>query len=657
MLDRRRLRRDSAGGASSTGARILRSPLCILLLVAAGCFAGLASAANTVYLQQLQEEAERRQLATHPKWRALLHYRGTLDDSISELDAPFFFASPKGKWNPQAELDATLAAFFSDSLQAEKQEHPQCAFVARFRWLAKELRFDEKRLPRRNCERFTNWYERIQPHSLSVIFPAAYLNNPSSMFGHTLLRFDSAELTHQTSLLAYAVNYAATPGTDKGALFAVKGIVGAYPGYVSVMPYYEKVNAYAEIENRDIWEYQLQLTPEEVAQILEHVWELRGVYADYYFFSENCSYQLLTLLDVARPELDLAGQTRPWVIPTDTVRVIERAGLVARVDYRPSAATRLRAATDQLNEHEQQIAMDVARGTLAVDSPTLLQDADVDAAAVLSVAYEYQKYQVLAGNWPREEVIARTREILVARSKVQDAESERTLSTPEVRPDQGHGTALLALGAGQLDEQNALLLRVRPAYHDLLDPSPGYVEGAQIKFLDLNVAYLPDESTWLLDHFGFVDIISLSDRDLFFRPISWSVRSGWYRLPLPNKVDAHDLTFVLDGGGGLTHTSGKLRTYALIKGALDVNNDLENNVNVGPGFAAGLILSPMPRMKFGLAGEITHFALGEDYTRVRAQLDSRVHFGRNQQLQVSVEYADVQSNDMVDIKVAWNGFF
>lgn len=635
----------------------MRSQCCVLLLAIAGCYAGQALAADTAYLKQLQEEAQRRQLAAHPKWRALLHYRGTLNNSVSELDAPFFFTAANGKHDPQAELDATLAAFFSDALHPEKQEHPQCAFIARFRWLAQELQFDENKLPRRECERFTSWYERIQPSSLSVIFPAAYLNNPSSMFGHTLLRFDSPGLTDQTSLLAYAVNYAATPGADNGALFAIKGIVGAYPGYVSVMPYYDKVNTYAEIENRDIWEYRLQLTQAEVTQILEHVWELRGVYADYYFFSENCSYQLLTLLDVARPELDLAGQTRPWVIPTDTVRVIERAGLIARVHYRPSAATRLRAAAAHLNDRERQVALDVAKGALAADAPELVQHAEIDAAAVLSVAYEYQKYQVLAGNWPREKVIPRTREILVARSKVQQNDIETTLATPEVRPDQGHGTALLAAGAGQLDEESALLLRLRPAYHDLLDPSPGYVEGAQIRFLDLNAAYLTEKDTWLLERFEFVDIVSLSDRDLFFRPISWSVRSGWYRLPLPTPVDEHDLTFIIDGGAGLTRTRGKLRGYALFKGALDVNNDLNHRANLGPGLAVGMILSPLPRFRLGLVGEVTHFALSENYTRVRAQLDSRVHFGRDQQFQLSADYAEVQSEDILDIKATWNWFF
>ncbi len=158
------------------------------------------------------------------------------------------------------------------------------------------------------------------------------MNNPSSMFGHTLLRFDRAGQDEKTRLLSYAVNYGAVTGNDNGLLFAVYGLTGGYPGTYSVMPYYQLVRQYTDFENRDIWEYQLNLTPAEVRRLLEHLWELREQYADYYFFDENCSYQLLFLLDVARPGLRLADRFPVYAIPVDTVRAVVRQDdlLVAR---------------------------------------------------------------------------------------------------------------------------------------------------------------------------------------------------------------------------------------------------------------------------------------------------------------------------------------
>jgi hypothetical protein len=51
----------------------------------------------------------------------------------------------------------------------------------------------------------------------------------------------------------------------------------------------------------------LDLTPVEIDRLLRHAWELQGIYARYFFFDENCSFNLLYLLDVARPSLRLTA--------------------------------------------------------------------------------------------------------------------------------------------------------------------------------------------------------------------------------------------------------------------------------------------------------------------------------------------------------------
>jgi len=63
-----------------------------------------------------------------------------------------------------------------------------------------------------------------------LIFPAAYLNNPSSMYGHTLLRIDARDQDEKTRLLAYAINYAANTDETNGILFALNGLIGGYTG-------------------------------------------------------------------------------------------------------------------------------------------------------------------------------------------------------------------------------------------------------------------------------------------------------------------------------------------------------------------------------------------------------------------------------------------
>ncbi len=69
-----------------------------------------------------------------------------------------------------------------------------------------------------------------------------------------------------------------------------------------------------------------------------HVWELGPTRFDYYFFDENCAYHLLSLLEVARPGLQLTDRFRWWAIPSDTVRAVtDQPGLLKRVVYRPAS--------------------------------------------------------------------------------------------------------------------------------------------------------------------------------------------------------------------------------------------------------------------------------------------------------------------------------
>jgi hypothetical protein len=238
----------------------------------------------------------------------------------SQVDSPSFFNSPSGKKDPRAELEATLRSFFAEA--AEGDDHPQCRFAARRAWLDAELGFDAQRIARRECPRFREWRTAIDASQLTLVFASAYVDNPGSMYGHTLLRVDAAGQDERTRLLAYTINFAAGTDETSGFLYVLKGLFGGYPGVFSMLPYYLKVREYSDLENRDLWEYQLDLGGEEIERVLAHAWELLPIHFDYFFFDENCAYHLLGLLQVARADLELTAQFPLWALPVDTVRVL-----------------------------------------------------------------------------------------------------------------------------------------------------------------------------------------------------------------------------------------------------------------------------------------------------------------------------------------------
>lgn len=120
------------------------------------------------------------------------------------------------------------------------------------------------------------WYAQIKPHKATLIYATDFMGNPSSMFGHTLLRLDP-ENQKQLNLVSYAVNYAATVNNEDNWSYAFKGLVGKYPGEYALMPYYRKVKEYGDFESRDLWEYELNLSSDETAFLVKHMWEMQKV--------------------------------------------------------------------------------------------------------------------------------------------------------------------------------------------------------------------------------------------------------------------------------------------------------------------------------------------------------------------------------------------
>ena len=91
-------------------------------------------------LKELIRQATEARLSEQRYWHLLLHYRQDLTGGYtSEVDDPGFFLAPNGKTDPHAELEATLAKFFSDELVGRSRQPAQCAFVARYHWLKSRL--------------------------------------------------------------------------------------------------------------------------------------------------------------------------------------------------------------------------------------------------------------------------------------------------------------------------------------------------------------------------------------------------------------------------------------------------------------------------------------------------------------------------------------
>lgn len=604
----------------------------VLCLSQAAAFA----ATDSAYLAELVAKSKQLRLAERPEWHKLVHYLPNLLSSGFHglVDSPGFYNAPDGKNNPQSELEATLASFYSEIEESNERQNPQCTFIARYTWLKEQLAFDPQRLPQRECKRYKAWHATLDPSGLTLVYASAYLNSPSSMYGHPLLRVDAKDQDEHTRLLAYAITFAANTNETSGLVFAFNGLFGGYPGTFSILPYYLKVREYSNLENRDIWEYSLNLSAEEIDRVLMHAWEMGPVYFQYYFFDENCAYHLLGLLQVARPELDLTSQFRWWAIPTDIVRaIVQQPGLVKGIVYRPSRATVVRHRLKGLNEQERELVKNLSVGHIKPDDNALRALSSDREAAVLEASQDYVNYRRVTGKVDVADPAGLTRELLTARSGLDVVGQTVEVPTPQFRPDQGHGSSRLTFGAGRRDGQDFQELTARATYHDIMDDDRGYTRGAQIEFFSLGLRHY-DFNTTRVEQFTPVNILSLSPRDDFFQSMSWKIAAGWQRVFTPDGREP--LAFSLDGGAGgsWSNQNNTALWYTFFDSSTRLGTSLQNGYALGAGASTGGIFDFSPSWRLhGYVRGVRYF-LGQRDTPLTFGLEQRVTLGRDLALRV-----------------------
>ena len=602
------------------------------------------SPASASYLDYLVTEAQQLKLDQDPYWRVLLHYRHHwYSNSVSEIKAKSFFNSPQGAKRPDLELAATLGRFFD--AKPESGQPAQCLFIDRYQWLKAKLHFDSTQLPEEECADFKNWRAALDPTSITLVFSSYFMGNPSSAFGHTLLRLNHRNHDGTERLLDYGVNYAANPTSTNAFVYGILGLTGGFDGVFSNMPYFIKVAEYNNLESRDLWEYDLNLTQEQIDRMMLHLWTLGHFSTPYYFFSQNCSYMLLTLLDAANPELKLGDEfDRAWAIPSDTVRgVLQKPGLLKSVNVRPSLVYKIKKELKGLDAEEkrsflQLIADQRSNSELETMSPSR-------AKKIWDLTLDYLRYS-------KDKKLQS--EALAARANIDEPSPEVGLTPEEMdqrRPDHGHDTARASLGGGYQDASGSFVeIGVRPAFQDLNAETTGYPKGMQIEMMDWSARYNPRPSTWRIEKLNLIKIVSLEPYEPLFRRFSWSARVG--AEPIRDLNCADCIEYKTDAGIGLSFDLGDaLMFYSLLKADLGFGPNTSPGYRLGPAAEVGVLLNVGKRFSFYGKGSYDYPVLGFLHSYFKGGVESRVSLSTNTDLRLGYDAFPTTTQERVGLNV------
>ena len=556
------------GGGNKNIASIARKEMIIGLLLGLLGVLPINAMAGANLPASYIKQAKALKLAQQTAWLNLLHYKSNAWGSlVSQADDVKFFMAESGAENAQAELEANLHGFFSrvdiagDTAQVNK--HPQCRFPARLHWLNQQLKFADF-LPKVKCAKFNEWKKQWNATQITLLFPSMYLGNPASMFGHTFIRFDTEG---KSQLLSPTLSYAAASDeNDSLMVFSLKGIFGGYAGRFSMQPYYETLREYSDIEQRDIWEYKLNLTQHETAQLIRHLWEVSGVHFDYFFLRENCAFRLLALLDVARQGIDMSLTTHPiYAIPVDTVRDIQQAGLIENKKYRPATHNKIKQIAAQIDQSSRLAAFSIVDKSLSIN----------ELPISLNAAQQAETLELVNEILGQEQEInhALQMQVLSARSQLPLATSEITFSA--ISPETSHDSARWNIGFGKIAKQKFYEIGLRLNFHDALDPVQGFPEGVAINILEPQFRWYEDTETLKLDSLDVFSMQSISPVEKWVSPISKKMSFQVNKRGFINGNRQH--VFEAKVAAGYAKNIKSALFYALLNGRLDYASVLENN--------------------------------------------------------------------------------
>jgi hypothetical protein len=338
------------------------------------------------------------------------------------------------------------------------------------------------------------------------------------------------------------------------------------------------------------------------------------------------------------------------------VQVAMEGGIIEGVHYRPSQRTKIKKIVSLLDPDGQKLAFELANSSTKPENIRAMTVPDSEKMKILDLAAGYVQFRFARKEMEKEAYSRLYLGILSERSRLGTPPDDPYRMDEPPRPESGHGTTKIAVGGGVRKGKAFAELNVRPEFHGLLDPDQGYLRGAQIKFFDTALRYNVGEAVIQLKTLHFVDILSVAPRDMFFKPLSWKVNTGFDSETMQNGKDS--LIYRLNTGGGLAYSSpfGGI-WYAFGEVDLNAGEKILGGVTVGPVFSIGDVEQITEWWKVHLSTRGFIYKIGDDRSTLKFSVAQNFRISRNNSLNLEYAQEYVNRQRIEEASILWNHYF
>jgi hypothetical protein len=502
--------------------------------------------------------ANNSKLYNSNRWKALLHY----DDKLYIKDKRFILSN---NFSLKNELDATIKSFYAPKENYPNiNNHPQCRFPARFLFITHELNISKDEFPKINCPAFNIYNLKAPADKISLVYASENVKNPTSMMGHTFLKFSG--INYQNRKVNHAITFYTVIQSQNPLTLLYQNIFSGMKGMFALQPYRIILTQYTQRENRNVWEYQLKLSNYQKKLIYYHVWELKDVKMKYFFTSYNCSTVIYYALSLANPKI--YNDRKLWISPLNTVKYLYKYNLFQKATLIPSDEWLVKMIEENSNQNSINKVKEIVNNKKYEDINNLNFYSLKLLSAYTNLLYNNKKIDKITKN----KIEKKVDEKLEKSDKIFDISHYK--SPNKIPPERQ-----FELGYARINNNNYIKLSFLPASHLLNDNNREYFGESELKIGYLSI--LANDSNIELNDFTLYGMKSYIPYDTLTNDLS-------YQFELALKKDYtksfdYKNSLKIDGGMGIDFLIAKdINLFFMLNGGIGYNTKEQTHLFFNP---------------------------------------------------------------------------
>lgn len=352
---------------------------------------------------------------------------------------------------------------------------------------------------------FAEFLAKAPVNKISLVFASESAMHPGTVMGHVLLKIEGRDFQGQQK--DHAISFFTRFDDVSFPELVLKSFITGKQGHYSLSPYHETVQHYLFKEGRNLWEYELDLTPEQIQRLHRHLYELKNVEFTYFFHKFNCATLFRNILAKEIPDLSRAGHL--WVTPLDLVRSLAQTGKIKSRKFLHTNKWLIKAF------HKGQ--------TLAEKNltPAHLSQLNYRLEKAKS-GFSLEEQKISQATWSEME------NGLKEKYQIDDSQGELDFSNFS-KPEETGPDSQVSAGFYQSPGLQGFKVGVLPLSHFFIDDQTGYFTESEIKLGHLSLIQNQDRSVEIFD-FDLFSVSSYPLHDSFTGGYSGKFNLGFNRL-------------------------------------------------------------------------------------------------------------------------------